>query len=94
MARYAVNLVAMAELTQRVEGLPLWLLLRDIVTEQVVSPDPNRPGHDALLVCSDVDGERWRAIVLLVRREFKKYEFPLYKKLRTRWRQVKVADYG
>jgi len=60
----------------------------------VIFPDPGCSGHDALLVRDDVGAERWRAVMLLVRREFKKYEFPLYEKLRTRWRQVKVADHG
>ena len=66
---YAVNLVALVELTYMPQHLPLLWLLRDIVTETRIQPLPGM-SHEALLVADDVSAERWHAIVEIVRKRF------------------------
>jgi hypothetical protein len=86
---YAVNVVALLNASKEPPHLPVWLLLREIVTEQVVTPVSDVPGHDALLVRGDVKADRWNAIVSLIRKRFRKAEFPLYEKTRgSRWEKV------
>lgn len=84
----AVNLVAFMNTARVPEYLPLWLVLREIVTEQVVQPVKGKPGHDALFVRDDVSAERWQAIVEIIRRRLKKNQFLLYEKMKGRWRRV------
>jgi hypothetical protein len=88
---YAVNLIAMAELTRDIENLPLLLLLRNVVLVRGPTVKTLRGiGHEALLVKDDVTAERWNALVLLIRKKFRYAEFPLYeKKLRGHWRAVR-----
>ena len=88
---FAVNLIAMMNLSmQGPTGLPLLVLLRGIVTEEVIRPSGREVlGHDALLVRADVSQERWAAIVKLIRTKLPRYEFPLYEKGNGGWRNVK-----
>lgn len=88
---YAVNLIALMNLSmQGLTGLPLLILLREIVTEEVVLPMGNTVlGHDALLVRKDVSRERWEAIVKLIRTKLPHYEFPLYEKTQNGWKNVR-----
>lgn len=83
---YAVNLIAFMNASKQPEYLPLWLVLREVVTEQIVQPVKNKPGHDAVLV--DVDADRWQAIVQIIRVKLGKTQFPLYEKGRSRWKKV------
>lgn len=85
---YAVNLISFGGLTRELKHLPLYLLLRGIVTETVIQADKKRPTHDALLVSGDVDKERWEAICQLVRLKFRKAQFPLYLKTKNGWRII------
>lgn len=56
---YAVNLAAMLELTRRPADLPLLLVLREIVTEEIVNPIRGQEiSTAAVLVRDDVAAER------------------------------------
>jgi len=88
LVMYAINAVALLNASRMPEHLALWLVLREMVTEQTVQPVKNVPGHDAVLVRDDVDADRWQAIVQIVRRRFKKNEFLLYAKENGRWKKV------
>ena len=85
---YAVNLIAMAELTRDIKNLPLLSLLRGIVTEIEIQTLPGM-GHASLLVDESVTDERWSAIVQLIRTHYRYPEFPLYEKTRGYWRACK-----
>ena len=85
---YAVNLVAFMNTAKSIDLLPLWFLLRDIVTKRIVRPYPTKAGHDAVLVRSDVSKERWCAVVQIVRTKLNKNEFPLYTRGKGRWGKV------
>ncbi|MBN1137740.1 MAG: hypothetical protein JXM73_14225 [Anaerolineae bacterium] len=82
---YAVNLVGLMGLGRELGALPLYLLLRGIVTEQVVQAGSGM-GHEALVVRDDVPAERWRAIVAVVRSRYWRVELPLYERVSGRWR--------
>ena len=79
----------MAELTRDPTMLPLWLLLREIVSEEVVVPRPERFGSAALLVREEVSLERWEAIVKLIRQRFRHYEFELFEKGPREWKNLR-----
>lgn len=85
---YAVNLVSFGGLTREPKHLPLYLLLKDIVTSEVIQADKKRPVHDALLVSEDVTGERWEAICQIIRLKFRRAEFPLYLKTKKGWKII------
>jgi len=85
----AVSLVAMMALTRDPTGLPLWLLLREIVSETVVVPQPEKFGSAALLVREDVPPERWEAIVKLIRKTYRHYEFELFEKGARGWKKIR-----
>lgn len=86
----AVSLVALSALTRDPTGLPLWLLLREIVTEEVVVPQPTKFASAALLVREDVPPERWEAIVKLIRKKYRHYEFELFEKKGVRgWGKIR-----
>ena len=87
---YAVSLSAMMELTRDPTGLPLLMLLRGVVTEQVVEPFPEKAfAHQGLLVREDIEPERWQAIVKLIRRKFRYDQFPIYEKGKRGWKTVR-----
>lgn len=86
--QFAVNLVSLLGLTREPKYLPLYLLLKGIVTETVIQPEKHRPAHDALLVSSDITQERWEAIVKIVRLKFRYNELPLYQKEKSGWRKM------
>ena len=88
----AVNLVQLMSIARTPQHLPLFLLLRGVVTETTVSTLDNM-GHTALLVRDDVSEERWRAIVRVVRLKFPRWEFPLYEKVGG-WRYVRDVEMG
>ncbi|MBN2129041.1 MAG: hypothetical protein JW741_06065 [Sedimentisphaerales bacterium] len=85
---YAVNTVALMNASKMPEYLALWLVLRDIVTAEIVEPVRGVPGHNALLVRDDVSVERWQAVVAIVRKRLEKNQFPMYEKSNGRWKQV------
>jgi hypothetical protein len=93
MARYAVNLVGLMCLSKMAEHLPLYLLLKGIVTEEVVM-DKNRLGTEALVVSGDVSAERWQAIVKVVRLKFGAAQFPLYENRGKGWRRLRGVPPG
>lgn len=86
--RYAVNLVALMNLSKMPEHLPLYLLLKGIVTGEVVNSQLGILGTDALLVQKDVPRERWDAIVKVVRMKFRPAMFPLYENVGRRWTRL------
>ncbi len=86
--RYAINLVALMNLSKTPEHLPLYLLLRGIVTETMVQ-DNHRLGTEALVVSEDVSAERWDAIAKIVRMKFSPESFPLYQNLGKGWRRLR-----
>ena len=88
---YAVSLTAVMELAREPSGLPLLLLLRDVVTEQVVEPFPTKPfAHQGLLIRPDVPIERIEAIVKLIRQRYRYSQFPIYRKgIRGGWKTVR-----
>jgi len=86
----AVSLTGMLELTRNPSGLPLLMLLRDIVTEETVEPFPERAfAHQGLLVREDITPERWQAIVKLIRKQLKYHQFPIYEKGTRGWKTVR-----
>ena len=87
--QHAVNLTAMLELTRDPTGLPLLMLLRGIVTDQIVNPYPDKFTTAALLVRDDTPLERWQAIVQLIRKRYPYNQFPLYKKGPRGWRAIR-----
>jgi hypothetical protein len=87
-SQYAINLVALMSLSKMPEHLPLYLLLKGIVTEQVIM-DARRLGTEALVVRGDVSAERWSAIVKIVRMKFNAESFPLYDNCGTGWRRLR-----
>lgn len=89
MAQYAVNLVALMNVSKMPEHLPLYMLLRGVVTEQVVQDDIEELGNEALVVRDDVSAERWEAIVKVVRFKFSATGFPLYKNNGKGWRRLR-----
>ena len=89
-AEYAVSLSAMLELTREPSGLPLLMLLRGIVTEQVIEPFPEKAfAHQGLLVRGDVEPEQWQAIVKLIRNKYRYDQFPIYEKGARGWKTVR-----
>ncbi len=86
--RYAVNLYALMNASQQIELLPVYWLLRGIVTESVEQIDRQRASKDSLLVRDDVGEERWTAIVKVIRLKARKSEFPLYQNDGKGWRAV------
>jgi hypothetical protein len=86
---FAVNLIAMAELTREPKHLPLLLLLRGVVSQKTVKTLKGM-GHEALLVKDDIAMEQWSAIVALIRKRFRYTEFPLYEKApQGHWRALR-----
>lgn len=86
---YAVNTVALMNASRMPEYLALWLMSRQVVTEQTVQPVRGKPGHDAVLVRDDVSAERWQAIAQIVRMRLEKTQFPLYEKANGCWKKVR-----
>ena len=87
---YAVHLPSMLELTRQPAGLPLLMLLKDIVTEEVFCPVPGKDwSHQALLVSDDVSADRWAAIVKLIRKKYRYQEFPLYERKNGAWKTIR-----
>lgn len=88
---YAVSLSAMLELTRDPTGFPLLMLLRQVVTEQVVEPFPEKAFvHQGLLVREDIEPERWQAILKLIRTKYRYGQFPVYAKgARGGWKTVR-----
>ena len=87
---YAVSLVGMMELTRDPTGLPLLMLLNDVVTDKRVEPFPEKAfAHQGLIVREDVDPERWQAIVKLIRSKFRYDQFPIYEKGKRGWKTVR-----
>ena len=87
---YAVSLVAMMELTRDSTGLPLLMLLQQVVTERVVEPFPEKAfAHQGLLIREDVEPERCQAIVKLIRKRFRYDQFPIYEKGPRGWKTVR-----
>ena len=76
--KVAINLIAFMNTARQTEHLPLYVVLRDIVSKEVIQIDKKRPGHSALLVKPSVDLDRWEAIVAIIRLRFTRVEFPLY----------------
>jgi hypothetical protein len=76
-------------LTKEMRHLPLYILLRGIVTEQTISPLSGM-GHEALVVSDGVTAERWQAICAVVRMKFRYADFPLYEKRPGKgWKTIK-----
>lgn len=73
---FAINLVAFINISKMPELLPLYLLLRDKVTDQVIEPYKNKIGHTALIL--DVDERQWEGIFGVIRSKYRKAELPLY----------------
>jgi len=85
----AVNLIGFMNTSKMTEHLPLWLVLRPLLTDSTVQPVPARPGHDAVLVRDDVSEEQWRAIVAIIRQRFDKANFPLWERgSRGGWKMI------
>ena len=85
MTQYAVNLIAMLNASKQIELLPVYLILRTIITDTVIHTDKDVPEKDALLVRDDIEPERWNAIAKIIRLRIDKHTFPLYVKEK-RWR--------
>ena len=86
--RYAVSLIGMMNLSKQPEHLPLYVLLRQIVTPTVIAND-DRLGTEALVVRDDVGRERWDAIVQVVRMKFRPEQFPLYENSGSGWKRLR-----
>ena len=82
---YAVNLMAIAELTRKPANLALWLVLRDFVTETEIQTLPGMQ-HASLLVRDEIGPERWQAMVAIIRSRFSYPAFPMYEKTQGYWR--------
>lgn len=87
--RFAVNLVALLNAKRDPQHAPLYWLLVQVVTPEVVNNSAqDRLGTAALLVKPEITEERWKAIVKVVQIKFRPEEFPLYEKKAGRWQRV------
>ena len=74
--RRAINLVAWLNITRAPELLPLMLVLREVVTQEIVKP-LGKMGHTALVLDIGTD-EQWCALLAIIRSKYRKAELPLY----------------
>jgi hypothetical protein len=88
--QYAVSLIGLLNVSKRPEHLPLYWLLKDIVSETVVAKC-HVLGTEALIVRDDVSAERWQAIVKVVQMKFHPAAFPLYENSGKGWRRIAKA---
>lgn len=87
-SRYAVNLCAMLNVSKQPEHAAIHIVLRQIVTEEVVM-DPGCLGTEALVVREDLKPGQFLAIARLLQMRFRPEEFPLYENKGKGWRRLK-----
>ena len=75
-------------MAQESEHAALYIVLRQIVTEEVVM-DPDRFGTEALVVRDDLKPGQFLAIARILQMRFRPEEFPLYENKNKDWRRLK-----